>query len=101
MKRIELMTYRVRAPRTAIFPLDMLRYAASWPASAEAAAQIARSLECGADGRQEIELQTYEDPRTFEFSTFVKRWHSFGWIVQTRDEDGEWVSPGPFIKDAA
>lgn len=104
MKRIELIGYQVRAPRAATFPLDMLRYSASWPASAEAAAQIERSIRGEVSeqrGNQAVDLQTYEDPRTFEFASFVKRWHSFGWTVYVKDADGEFRAPGPFVGEHA
>jgi hypothetical protein len=57
------------------FPIDMLRYDCSWPASSEDAAKIQDNAEKRAPRGVEITLSTHMgEPEK-------GRWQSFGWTV--------------------
>jgi hypothetical protein len=65
-----------------VFPVDMLRYDACWPATTEAAVDIAVSLNTGdfsdIEGNTVIELKA-DWPK--HWHPTYERWRSFGWVV--------------------
>jgi len=90
MKRF---TYAVTAGRTAVFPMDMLRYAESFPATSEAGTAIERTFATDREPpamRPQIELTTYLDPRGMAFYQSASRWASFGWRVLVRNSAGDY-----------
>lgn len=72
--------YKVRG--TADFPLDMLRYDASYPAGTEDAHSIHNNLRhCPGQDRREARTVTLIGP----VEPTAGRWESFGWIVMSNE----------------
>jgi hypothetical protein len=66
--------YRYTVKGSGVFPWDMLRYDAAYPASQEAVnAMTAERRTTGAAVRK-VELRSYHAPTP-------ARWESFGWVV--------------------
>lgn len=66
---MKLITYTVSGSGT--FPVDMLRYTQSFPASEADSSTMAES------GRRIVKLQSYSSKKGIEFSK--ERWTSFCW----------------------
>lgn len=98
-RRPEIFDFTVRGARSLPFPLDQLRFAQCWPASAGDVSLIERSLIAAVGAVEsvksliaeeqltgarniEVRLQTSHDPRGVAFHEYAKRWASFGWYVQ-------------------
>jgi len=70
------------------FPLDMLRYDSSWPATQDDVAKITRTLDVMVPpGEVTVRLRRWvneRDHRRGEFVMSTARWASFGWTADPR-----------------
>lgn len=69
---MKLITYTVEGSGS--FPLDMLRYTQSFPASENDSGTM------GERGQRQVMLQSYSSSTGLEYSK--PRWASFGWTVK-------------------
>lgn len=93
-------SYDVEGPIYGGFPLDMLRYGASYPSGAGDVSTIYALIAAEASGdysslsgfpnkRARVRLTTTQDPRGFGFAQTRKRFESFGWSVIPTDNMAE------------
>lgn len=67
---------------TYLFPIDMLRYDASWPATEGDALNISRTFDSFSLRSKEKEVYKIRLVTNNPFSPTIGRWNSFGWSVQ-------------------
>ena len=90
--------YRVSCSRSAIFPLDMLRFSESWPLSTEAAGLIEALVTRDPavidrlPSRVTITLGTINNDLMTMHPTIVRRWESFGFKVEALTDTAPAIS---------
>lgn len=79
--------YTVTGKRASRFPIDMLRYDASWPVHEEECHAIARSqdLQNLDDGIEPFQVTLVHYDSRNSWAPTYRRWESFGWTVVTHE----------------